>query len=372
MAAPRSSSPRTRIRYAVVGLGHIAQAAILPAFAHARKNSSLRAIVSGDTEKLAELGDKYRVPIRVSYDDFEAALTEVDAAFVASPNTLHTEHTVRAARQGVHVLCEKPLATTYDDCQRMIAACRDANVKLMTAYRLHFEPLTLEVVDLVGQGRIGRVRYLVSTFSNVTKLGGIRTRPDTGGGSLLDLGVYCVNAARMIFRDEPEMASAFSFGGEAEGMPGVDETTTSMLRYGGARLATFTTSFAAAHTSSLRIVGTDGDVHMEPAYGYTSALGYTLTVDGKTTRRRGRRRDQFAAELLYFSDCILNDRDPEPSGEEGANDVRIINALQESSRVNRPLPLPPLAREPQPAPDQAIDQPPVMKAELINVEEPHE
>ena len=203
MAASHGSARSRKIRYAVVGLGHIAQAAVLPAFAHAKRNSELHALVSGDGEKLAELGDRYEVEFRGGYEDFEECLKDVDAVYIATPNTEHAEFAVRAAHAGVHVLCEKPLAVTEEECDRILRACREAGVRLMTAYRLHFEPLTLEVIDLVRKGRIGEPRYFSSDFSMVAKPGNIRTRPETGGGTLYDLGVYCINAARMLFGAEP-------------------------------------------------------------------------------------------------------------------------------------------------------------------------
>src|SRR6187402_403464 len=116
------------IRYAVVGLGHIAQVAVLPAFAHARRNSRLAALVSGDRSKRKALSRKYRVSA-FAYDDFEKCLEGVDAVYIALPNALHAEYTIRAAKAGVHVLCEKPMAVTVDECRRMIAACRKGNVK---------------------------------------------------------------------------------------------------------------------------------------------------------------------------------------------------------------------------------------------------
>lgn len=369
MASP---SPSKQVRYAVVGLGYIAQAAVLPAFAHARKNSVLKAIVSGNATKLAGVGDKYNVPVRVSYDDLEVALAGVDAVYIATPNTMHAEQAIRAARQGVHVLCEKPLAVTEEDCRKMIETCRLANVKLMTAYRLHFEPLTLEMLESIRSGRIGRVRFLSSAFAMQAAPGGIRTRPETGGGTLFDLGIYCINAARMILGDEPDAVTAIGFDGASERMPGVDHTTTALLRYPGERLASFTSSFVSADLASLHIVGTEGHIHMDPAYEYASPLQYTVTVDDKTTKHRGRKRDQFAAELLYFSDCILKNKDPEPSGEEGARDVRIVNALYESSRSGETVKLPTLPPEPWPEPSQAINRPPVRQMpELIAAEKPH-
>jgi len=126
------------IRYAVVGLGHIAQVAVLPAFAHARRNSRLTAVVSGDRTKRREIAKRYRLDQTFTYDEFDECLRAVDAVYIALPNSMHAEYTIRAARAGVHVLCEKPMAVTADECRRMIAACRKADVKLMIAYRLHF------------------------------------------------------------------------------------------------------------------------------------------------------------------------------------------------------------------------------------------
>lgn len=156
MSAHDANAPvRQKIRYAVVGLGHIAQVAVLPAFAHAKRNSKLAAIVSGDAEKLANVGDKYKVPVRGHYDDLETCLRDVDAVYIATPNTTHADIAVRAAHAGVHVLCEKPLATTDHDCLRIIRACREARVRIMTAYRLHFEPITIEIPESIRSGRIG-------------------------------------------------------------------------------------------------------------------------------------------------------------------------------------------------------------------------
>ncbi len=361
-----------KVRYAVVGLGHIAQVAVLPAFTHATRNSELHALVSGDADKLAELGDHYKVARRGGYDDFEDCLKDVDAVYIATPNTEHAEFAVRAAHAGVHVLCEKPLAVTEEECERILRACREAGVRLMTAYRLHFDPLTLEVIDLVQKGRIGEPRYFSSDFSMMAKPGNIRTRPDTGGGTLYDLGVYCINAARMLFAAVPREVLAYAIDGARSGYSGVDDTTSALLRFEGDRLAVFTSSFAAADASSYRIVGTEGDIRVDPAFEYAEPLAYTITRDGESRKKKGRKRDQFAAELLYFSDCIQKDRDPEPSAEEGAWDVRIINALYQSARTGRVVPLPPMAHEPGPRRGQAISRPPVREPKTVKTESPHE
>ena len=210
---PRAAKQnQKKIRYAVVGLGHIAQVAVLPAFAHA-ENAELAALVSDDPEKLEKLGRRYKVKARFSYDQFEECLTSgvVDAVYIALPNHLHREYTERAARAGVHVLCEKPLAVTEEDCLAMIRTCEENEVKLMVAYRLHFEEANLKAIELVQGGRLGDARLFDSVFTMQVKEGDIRLNPrELGGGPLYDIGIYCINAVRNLFGAEPMEVVAFS------------------------------------------------------------------------------------------------------------------------------------------------------------------
>src|SRR5882724_7944160 len=155
---------RKQIRYAVVGLGHIAQVAVLPAFAHARRNSRLAAIVSGDRTKRREIARRYGVNQAFSYDDFDECLRSVDAVYIALPNSMHAEYTIRAARAGVHVLCEKPMATSVADSMAMIKACKEANKKLMIAYRCHYEPTNLRAMQLIREGKLGKIQAIESAF----------------------------------------------------------------------------------------------------------------------------------------------------------------------------------------------------------------
>jgi len=199
-----------KIRYALMGAGNIAQMAVLPAFKHAKSNSELVAIISSDVEKERQLGEKYDIQLTGSYDKLEEVLEAgaVDAVYIATPNSLHKAHALRVAAAGAHVLCEKPLATSVEDGEAVARACSAAGVKLMVAYRLHFEEATLKALELVRAGKIGDPRIFESVFSHVVRPGDIRDRPETGGGAMLDLGVYCVNAARNLFSDEPVLAFA--------------------------------------------------------------------------------------------------------------------------------------------------------------------
>jgi predicted dehydrogenase len=285
---------------------------------------------------------------------------------------MHAEYTVRAANAGVHVLCEKPMAVTADECERMIAACREAHVKLMIAYRLHFEEINLKAIDLVRRGRLGDPKYFNSSFSMRVKPGNIRTRRETGGGTLYDIGVYCINAARYLFRAEPKEVVAISVNSVPDKLAEIDESTGAVLRFDGERVAAFVTSFNAADVASYQIVGTKGRLDVDPAYEYAEGLAYRLTIDGKTQHKRIGKRDQFAPELLYFSDCILKDREPEPSGLEGLQDIRIVQALYESADTGKAVQIPPYTPPQRPDTRQRIVRPPIREPDLVRASSAHE
>jgi predicted dehydrogenase len=371
----KKKAEKKTVRYAVVGLGHIAQVAILPAFAHA-ENSELTALISDDPEKLDKLGRRYKVKARYSYDQFEECLQSgvADAVYIALPNHLHREYTERAARAGVHVLCEKPLAVTEEDCLSMIQSCEENGVKLMTAYRLHFEEANLKAIDLVQGGRLGEPRLFDSVFTMQVKEGDIRLNPrELGGGPLYDIGVYCINAVRNLFGAEPMEVMAFSANNGERRFQQCEEMTSAILRFPGReRLASFTCSFNGADVGAYRVVGTKGDLVMDPAYEYAEGLTQRVTIDGRTRERTFPKRDQFAPELISFSDCILTGAAPEPSGWEGFADVRVIRALYRSADTGQPVSLAPFSKEDRPSLDQEIHRPAVRKPELVNTEAPSE
>jgi glucose-fructose oxidoreductase len=360
-----------RVRYAVIGLGHIAQVAVLPAFEHAQ-NSELAALISGDPAKEKRLSRKYGVPA-FSYDDLEQALEaeEIAAIYIALPNAQHREYTERAARAGTHVLCEKPMATNEADCSAMIAATEKAGVQLMIAYRLHFAPAHVQAVELARSGKLGELRYFSSNFGMQVKEENIRTSAAEGGGPLFDLGVYCVNAARYLFDGEPLEVTAFTASNGEKRFAEVEEMSSALLRFPGERLAAFTSSFNSADMDSLELVGTKGILRMDPAYEYVGELAWTLRIGDKEKKKTFPAGDQFAPELVHFSDCILQGRRPEPDGNEGLADVRVINAIFESAKSRRMVKIEPVKPQKQIKGSQATHRPPVEKPDLVNAKVPH-
>jgi predicted dehydrogenase len=361
-----------KIGYAIVGLGHIVQNAVLPAFENCKKNSKLVALVSDDATKLRRLGKKYAVEHLYTYDEYDACLDneEVEAVYIGLPNSMHKEYTTRAASKGVHILCEKPMAMNVKECREMIQACEKHRVKLMIAYRLHFEKANLTAIDLVRSGKIGDPRIFHSAFSQQVEPGNIRLKKALGGGALEDMGVYCLNAARYLFKDEPvEVYATTANIGEAR-FKEVDEMTSVVMRFPKDRLALFTCSFGAAKVSEYQIIGTKGDLRVSPAYTYHGDITHFLTVNGKRKEKRFSTSDQFAAELLYFSDCIIKDRKPETSGEEGLIDMQIIEAIYRSIKKRQVVKLQTAEKRLRPSLKQAIRRPPVKKPELIKVESP--
>ena len=357
----------------MVGMGNIAQVAMLPAFAHAQENSELVALISGTDEKREALSRKYpHIQGIGTYDDLESLIEELDieAVYISVPNSRHREMTERAAKKGVHVLCEKPMAITVEDCQAMIEVCDQNDVKLMIAYRLHFEEANLRTIELLRSGKIGDPRIFSSVFSHQVRPGDIRTQGELGGGALDDLGIYCVNAARYLFADEPTEVFARSVSAGDPRAEDVDQTTTVVLRFPQDRMAQFTVSQGAISVSSYRVTGTEGSLRLEPAYEYSSGLKQILSVGEEETEHSWPKRDQFAPELLYFSRCILGDEEPEPSGQEGLADIRILEAATESAKSGEVVQLEPFDRDRRPGIDQLIKRPGIEPPSTVEAPSP--
>jgi predicted dehydrogenase len=335
-----------QIGYAVAGLGDLTQHGVLPAFARTGENSRLVAIIAGDRPQAQSLAQQFHAAAYQT-DEFRQCLQreDVNAVYIALPSSLHCDYAVEAARAGIHVLCEKPMAVMADECRRMIRTAQTNRVKLMIAYRLQFHPAHARALELVRGGAIGTPKTIgVEYTTRIEDADDPRLQRRLGGGTMYDLGVTCIHAARTLFGTEPAQVMAMTARARRGSGADVDEGTVALIRFPDERLAHLHTSFGEEPTVTLRIFGEDGWIEFAHAYLHdvTGTLGLC---------RRGQREtlsfeptDQFAAEISYFSNCILQGRAPEPSGVEGLQDVRLVEAIYRSARDGRPVTLPRLAR----------------------------
>ncbi len=347
------------VRYAVVGLGNISQSALLPGFKNAR-NSKLTALVSGEEEKRRKLANYYGIEHTYSYEQYEDCLNsgEVDAVYIGLPNHLHSEYTIRAAVAGIHVLCEKPMAVDEAECERMIVACERSSVKLMIAYRLHFEQANLDALRIALSGRLGDLRIFTGAFCQQVADENVRVEEteEQGGGSLYDMGVYCINAARSLFQDEPVEVSAIAASQKDGRFDKNTEMTSAILRFPDERLAVLTKQqFRSGRIFGVFFARDEGWIRLSPAYDFKKPLRSQVSIDDEEPKtKQYRQTDQFGAELVYFSNCILKNKNPEPSGEEGLADVRVIRAILESAKTKERIQLPSFHKGQRVTPDQEI------------------
>lgn len=331
------------IRYAIVGAGWIAQEAFMPAVA-ATGNSRMQAIVSGNASGAQRLADFYGIPEVLDYSDYDAlvASDRIDAVYVALPNDLHADYTIRALRAGKHVMVEKPLSTTIAEGEAMIAAAAASGTFLMTAYRLHNEPATHAMLDTIRSGQIGDPVYFGATFGFQTRVGNHRLKAGHWGGPLPDVGVYCLNAARHVFAAEPVAVQAMS--SRPLGDPRFAEIDASLavtLKFPGDRLAQFFCSFGSGMSESVRVVCSSGELILDPAFKFDSTLRLTIRSDSKDKTVTFDPVDHFAGQIAYFSDCISTKSPPEADGEEGLADMRALLAIDEAARTGTTISLKP-------------------------------
>ncbi|WP_434291013.1 Gfo/Idh/MocA family protein [Celeribacter sp. SCSIO 80788] len=323
------------IRYAVVGAGWIAQEAFLPGI-HQSGNSRVTVIVSGHRERAEALAEFHDIPHVISYDEFDAALAEdlFDAVYVALPNSMHADYTIRAAKAGKHILVEKPLADNLADAEAMVSAAKEAGVYLMTAYRLHNEPGTIAALDRIRSGTIGTPLMAQLTFSNSPGEGNHRYSAEHWGGPLQDVGVYCINAARHIFGEEPIEATAVSHRPKDDPrFSEVDASIAATLRFPSGGIAQILASFQGALAENYRVIGTSGDILLDPAFRFEVPLRMVTTKNEMADITEFPHVDHFAGMTAYFSDCIATGTPPEADGEEGLADMRVLLAIEEAART---------------------------------------
>ncbi|MBJ9975827.1 Gfo/Idh/MocA family oxidoreductase [Pseudomonas sp. S75] len=336
-----------KVRYGVVGGGSISQGAFMPGVGQT-DNSQITALVTGDPEKASELAELYQIKA-YAYEDFGTLLSsgEVDAVYIATPNFRHREFVVPALEAGIHVLLEKPMATNEADCKAMIEAAQRSGAKLMIAYRLHCEPGTLDMVERVHAGNFGDPRLFTSTFTQRVKPSNHRAQSGFDAGPVPDMGPYPLNMVRQLFNAEPVEVSAIGVHTPGSAINTWDTVTVS-LRFPDERLAQFTVSYTLPDSERFQLLGTEGEIEASPCFGYGEgvAISYRAIVEGETRVHVNPVVDQFAGETAYFSDCILNDEAPEPDGEEGWRDVRVVAAIERALETGQPQKLEPLPARP--------------------------
>jgi predicted dehydrogenase len=341
---------REPIGYAVVGLGDAAHQALLPAFTG---DSSIRlaAVIAPDRSRAQTLAQESRASAYGS-EEFRQCLQrgDVNAVYLALPNSMRCDFAVEAARAGVHVVCEKSMAVTADECRRMIRTCQTHRVKLTIASREPARAGMEQALDLVRSGAIGPLKTVSADVTlRIDHPGDVRLQRRLGGGTLYDLGISVISAARRFFAAEPAQVMAMTsrtsrrYGGD------VDEGAVALIRFPEERLAHFHTSFGEQPQATYTLFGEAGLLRL--ALGPDHARQGVVTVVGETGHQEFRfdPSDPLADEVATFARCILEDRAAEPSGLEGLQDVRIVEAIYRSARDGRPVTLPRATRPELPA-----------------------
>ena len=332
--------PGRKMGWAIVGLGNLAIKQILPAFAKCEK-SKVVALVSGHPDKAAKLAARYGVSPKAIYNyqnyDTLKDNPEVDVIYVVLPNSMHAEYTIRGAEAGKHVLSEKPMANTPGDCQAMIDAAKKAGKKLMVAYRCRYEPFNKEMIRMAREQELGPVKVVVADHGfNIGDPTQWRLKKEfAGGGSLMDIGIYSLQAARYITGEEPVEINAVTYTTPGDvRFKEVEETINFQLRFPSGVLANCTSSYGYAGQNKYRVIATKGWFELEPATSYTG-LRMKIRRNNATEDRDLPQRDHFALEMDHMSDCVMENKDPLTPGEEGLRDLKLMMAIYEAARTGK-------------------------------------
>ncbi|AOX19338.1 Gfo/Idh/MocA family protein [Kozakia baliensis] len=345
-----------KIRYAVVGGGQISQQAFMPGIGQT-KHSELAALVTGDPVKADKLAKQYGIPA-YHYDDLPKLIAgdEIDAFYIATPNFKHRQYAVPVLEGGKHVLLEKAMEASVEDCEAIIAAQKKGGGKLMIAYRLHCEPGTVELITRAQKGDFGRLMMFNSTFGQNFSEENHRGHSGYWAGPVPDSGTYPLNAVRNLFGEEPLEVRAIGVKTPGRSF-NFHDTVSVTLTFPDNRLAHFLVSYACSMVEEFTLVGDKGTVHAAPCFmfGPGEGISYTATIGEKKEERPHKAVEQFGGETDYFSECILNDRDPEPNGEEGLMDVRVLAAIERALETGEVQKLAPAKRSRHVEPDQVRD-----------------
>jgi predicted dehydrogenase len=324
------------IGFCIVGLGRISMQHFMPG-CRLSKYAKVTAIASGHRDKADKWAADYGVPARsiYSYENYDAIADnkDIDAVYIALPNSMHAEYTIRAARAGKHVLCEKPMSTSVADAEAMIAACKKANRKLQIAYRCQFEPCNLHAIRLIREGALGAVQSIVSA-------NGFNIRPGEwrydgklgGGGPLMDVGIYSLNACRYLTGEEPVELKGYASVLDRDGrFKDVEETLSWTMRFPSGVTAACTTTYGASMPGYYTVYGSKGTLHLEPAFGYQGQHLTGRVESGPIDDLAGEKDPaHFPRQADHLAECIALNKEPKTSGLEGLRDMQWIEKIYQS------------------------------------------
>ena len=329
--------PGKKLGWAVVGLGSLAINQILPAFAKCEK-SKVVAFVSGHPDKAHKLALRYGVSSKniYNYENYDSIKDnpEVDVIYIVLPNGMHAEYTVRGLQAGKHVLSEKPMANAPAECQQMIDAAKKADRKLMVAYRCRYETYNREAIRIARSGELGPTQMILADtgFAIDDPTQWRLNEKLAGGGSMMDIGIYALNASRYLSGEEPTEVNAMLYSTPNDPrFKEVEEHVTFQLRFPSGILANCTSSYGYFHQSHFRVMGTDARLCMDPATWY-SGLRMWIERGNTIEEKELPVVDHFASQMDHMSDCVMQNKQPLTPGEEGLHDITLIHAVYESAR----------------------------------------
>ncbi|MGB7729848.1 MAG: Gfo/Idh/MocA family oxidoreductase [Candidatus Acidiferrum sp.] len=332
--------PGKKMGWAIVGLGSLSINQILPAFAKCEKSKPV-AFVSGHPDKANKLAARYGIDPKniYNYQNYDSIKNnpEVDIIYIVLPNCMHAEYTIRGFQAGKNVLTEKPMACHPADCQKMIDAGRQAGKKLMVAYRCRYEPYNQEAIRMARSGELGLTQVIVADMGfNIGNPDQWRLKKDlSGGGSLMDIGIYGLNASRYLTGEEPVEINAMMYSAPNDPrFKEVEETINFQLRFPSGVLANCSSSYGYVSQNRYRIIGTEGWLDMDPATIYS---GLRMKVGRKNIIEEINLpvRDHFALEMDHMSQCVMENKDPLTPGEEGLRDITLMMAIYEAARTGK-------------------------------------
>ena len=338
-----------RLGVAVVGLGHLSLLQILPGFGQAQ-HVRVSALVSGERDKARAVAAQYGVEEANLYDyasfDRLRDNPDVDIVYIVLPNAMHAEFTIRAAQAGKHVLCEKPMATSVADAQHMVDACRQAGRKLMIAYRCQYEPHHRALVAAARSGKYGPIK-LIEAVNGQNNADNGQWRHDVamaGGGSLPDVGLYCLNAARYITGEEPvEITGRLTRPKDDNRFRQVEDVVSFTLGFPSGTLANCSTGYSLHDSRWLRVHMPEASISLDPAFGYSDIAMATSRVANRAntmTRLQFPPHNQFAAEMDHFAQALDAGVEPHTPGEEGLQDQKLITAIYQAAEAGSTIKLP--------------------------------